>query len=195
MKMRGQPETVDDLVRVLLNAGFVRCDSAACGCGSWHHRYGYPERMREIKEMLEGAGHPLTNVNGNLLRNALAELIAEREQLRKRGDMVPMLVIVQGAVIVNCAAVARGYGDCLLLHVDLLSKYAAVDYVGSDSDGVPIVYLTTTERTFNVDETKPMDMQTVIAFPEQKGWRIFAATVERYTLALVLLAPGGKTVA
>jgi len=81
MKMRGQPETVDDLVRVLLNAGFVRCDSAACGCGSWHHRYGYPERMMEIKEMLEGAGCPLTNANGNLLRNALAELIAERDAL------------------------------------------------------------------------------------------------------------------
>ena len=111
------------------------------------------------------------------------------------GRVVPMRVIVQGAVKVICATVERDYSDCLLLHVDLLSKYAVVDYVGSGRDGVPIVYLTTTERTFNVDETKPMDMQTVIAFPEQNGWRIFAATAERYTLALVLLAPGGKTVA
>jgi len=37
--------------------------------------------MMEIKEMLEGAGCPLTNANGNLLRNALAELIAERDAL------------------------------------------------------------------------------------------------------------------
>lgn len=79
--MYGQPETVDDLRDVLLRGGFVPCDSAVCGCGSWHHRYGYPERMREIQEMLAEAGHPLTNANGNLLRNALAELISERDAL------------------------------------------------------------------------------------------------------------------
>ena len=38
--------------------------------------------MRELQEMLDEAGHPLTNANGNLLRNALAELIAERDALR-----------------------------------------------------------------------------------------------------------------
>lgn len=82
--MCGQPETVDDLIDVLLRGGFVRCDSGVCGCGSWHHRYGYPQRMREFQEMLDEAGHPLTNANGNLLRNALAELIAERDALRLR---------------------------------------------------------------------------------------------------------------
>jgi len=133
-----------------------------------------------IDEIVEKVSRPkLPDVEGS----------GERHVMRQRGDMVPMLVVVQGAVLTNYATVARDYGDCLLLHVDLLSKYTVVDYVRSDSDGVPIVYLTTTERTFNLDETKPMDMQTVIAFPEQKGWRVFAATVERYALALVLLAP------
>lgn len=79
----GRPETVEDLRDVLLRGGFVPCDSAVCGCGSWHHRYGYPERMREIQEMLDDAGHPLTNANGNLLRNAVAALIAERDALRE----------------------------------------------------------------------------------------------------------------
>jgi hypothetical protein len=55
-----------------------------CNCGSWHHRYGLPQRWQELNDMLADAGHPLCNANGNLMRNALAELIAERDALRER---------------------------------------------------------------------------------------------------------------
>lgn len=77
----GQEESVDDLRDVLLRNGFVRCDIAACSCGSWHHRYGLRERWRELEELLSEAGHPLCNRNGNKMLNALAELIAERDAL------------------------------------------------------------------------------------------------------------------
>jgi len=66
----------------LQRSGFVRCDIAACNCGSWHHRYGLPERMQEIVQTLEDAGHALDNSNGNLPRNALAQLVDERDALR-----------------------------------------------------------------------------------------------------------------
>lgn len=71
----------DDLRDVLLRNGFVQCDIPACNCGSWHHRYGLPERMQEIKDALAEAGHELSNANGNLTLNALKALISERDAM------------------------------------------------------------------------------------------------------------------
>lgn len=73
--LRAENERLRDVLH--LN-GFVRCDIAACNCGSWHARFGLRERFDEIKEDLADAGHPLTNDNGNMPRNALRELISER---------------------------------------------------------------------------------------------------------------------
>ena len=71
---------------VLIRNGFVQCDISACNCGSWHARYGYPERMREIKDALSESGHPLSNDNGNLAINALNDLISESQALRKDAE-------------------------------------------------------------------------------------------------------------
>lgn len=62
--------------------GHVRCDIAACNCGSWHHRFGLPERWQEIKDALAEAGHPLCNENGHIALRAFAALVAERDALR-----------------------------------------------------------------------------------------------------------------
>lgn len=74
----------DDLRDVLLRSGFVPCDVPACNCGSWHHRYGLPERMRDIEDTLSEAGHELSNANGHLPINALKALVAERDELRRQ---------------------------------------------------------------------------------------------------------------
>lgn len=74
----------DDRADALGLNGFVPCDIPACNCGSWHHRYGLPERMTELKDALAESGHPLCNANGNLPRNALRELIAERDDLNAK---------------------------------------------------------------------------------------------------------------
>lgn len=78
--------TTEQLIDTLVRKGFVPCDIPACNCGGWHHRYGLPERFREIKEALAAAGHPLCNANGRLVLNALKELIAERDHLQARLD-------------------------------------------------------------------------------------------------------------
>lgn len=72
-----------EMVNLLRRNGFVPCDIPACNCGSWHPRYGLPERMREIANALEDAGHPLTNENGHLVLAALNALIAERDALKQ----------------------------------------------------------------------------------------------------------------
>lgn len=109
---------------------------------------------------------------------------------RQRGDAVPMLVTTQGAVRVSCATVERDYGDCLLLHVDLHSKYAEMTATMSGDEEGPSVFLSATADTLHLDETQPHGQDTTIEFHEHKGWRVFAACGPgRYTLALVLVAP------
>ncbi len=70
----------------LQSRGYVRCDIPACNCSSWHPRYGLYERMREIEAALDEAGHPLSNENGNLVLNALRELIAAKEKAEQERD-------------------------------------------------------------------------------------------------------------
>jgi hypothetical protein len=70
---------VKELEDVLIRKGFVRCDIAACNCGSWHHRYGLPERFAEIKEVLRNAD-VLNNETGNLPINAIRKLVEQRTQ-------------------------------------------------------------------------------------------------------------------
>jgi hypothetical protein len=78
----GHREYGDKVEDVLTSNGFVRCDVPACNCGSWHHRFGYPERFDEFKEALDEAGHPVCNDNGNKPLSALRELVAERDAAR-----------------------------------------------------------------------------------------------------------------
>ena len=75
--------TVDELADVLLRAGFVECNIAACNCGSWHHRYGLPERFSEIKDALMDAG-VLNNETGNLPIRAIEKLVEQRDALSSR---------------------------------------------------------------------------------------------------------------
>lgn len=70
--------TALDLQDVLIRAGFTKCDIPACNCGSWHHRYGLPERFAEIKEVLIDAD-VLNNDTGNLPLNAIKKLVLQRD--------------------------------------------------------------------------------------------------------------------
>jgi len=79
-------ETVASLRDTLKRNGFVRCDIPACNCGSWHHRYGLPERFEQIKDMLAEAGYGLCNENGHLVSKALAQLINDLAAEKERAD-------------------------------------------------------------------------------------------------------------
>ena len=77
-RLRAQRDALTD---TLHRHGFRRCDVPACACGQFHHRFGLPERMQEIKDALAAAGHEVSNENGNLPLGALASLVAERDAL------------------------------------------------------------------------------------------------------------------
>lgn len=107
----------DVAIDALRRAGFVECDIPACNCGSWHARYGFPERWRELADQLEEAGHPLCNENGNLMLNALRELVAERDALKTDNSNLRTVMIAAAEEIhrhwsVHCDA--DGYGPANL---------------------------------------------------------------------------------
>lgn len=60
---------------VLTNAGFRRCDTPACNCGSWHQVGGYKQRFDEIKEVVEEAGY---STNGRTLLDAVKHALADK---------------------------------------------------------------------------------------------------------------------
>jgi len=117
--------------------------------------------------------------------------IRETRVRYKHGATLPMRITTQGAVMVGGASVWRDYGDCLLVYVDLHSKRAKLSCtIGGDDDSGPGVCLEADDNTLDLDESKPVDSETMIEFPELKGWSVFAADgPARYTLALTLLAP------
>ena len=81
-------EELDRLESVLIRNGFVRCDIAACNCGSWHARFGLKERFEEIIDTLAEAGHPLCNENGHIVLTALKELVAEQDAAKAQVKML-----------------------------------------------------------------------------------------------------------
>jgi len=84
-RLRAAERKADDLGDVLRRNGFVRCDIPACNCHSWHPRYGLPERMREIREVLAEAG-VLNNETGNLPLRAIELLIAQLAALQQASE-------------------------------------------------------------------------------------------------------------
>jgi hypothetical protein len=103
---------------------------------------------------------------------------------------MPMRVVAQGAVLVAGAEIVRNYGDCLLVAVDLGTKYAeyACDSFGAEE--APQVYLFASPYTIKLCENQPRDAMTCIEFHEHPGWRVYAKDgPQRHTLKLVLLAP------
>ncbi len=76
------------LTDVLHGGGFVRCDLAACNCGSWHARFGYPERFREFTAALEEHGANL--FAGKTALTVLKECLAELDAL-KAAQVAPLV--------------------------------------------------------------------------------------------------------
>ena len=90
--MTDTPLSKDELRDVLLRHGFVPCDIPACNCGSWHSRYGYPERFREIADALTEAG---VELNGVTLLTAIKGVLAERDLYQQKLTEAQQLAVRQ----------------------------------------------------------------------------------------------------
>jgi len=94
-------------------------------------------------------------------------------------------IIHSGSPVVNGGIVYRDGQDVIALAVDLESKRCRVTSFGF-MDGVPNVGISADEYSIYLDEAKPRDEDTHIAFPEYAGWSIWCADISKYTLAVCL---------
>lgn len=107
---------------------------------------------------------------------------------------VPYRISTQGAVLVDAAFLARDYGDCLLIHVELQSKYAHLLATGGGNGHGPELFLSAGPETLHVAEGVDRDTVTVVEFHEHTNWDVFIASDPgRYTMAVVIVAPEALT--
>lgn len=112
--MQRELERSEGAVDSLQLNGFVRCDSPACNCGRWHERYGYPERFRELEDVLEPR-------NGETLLSAAKRVLAENAKLRAAGEALEKVVAYH--------ADQRGFGA----YQDQLAAWRAAAGEASDA--------------------------------------------------------------
>lgn len=88
-----------------------------------------------------------------------------------------------GAVVCNGAVTRYESPSCIVLEMDLRSKYCELD--ASCGHGV---FLVATERSLHLDDSRPRDDMTWVEFELPAGkWSFVSGSVSRYTLTCVFL--------
>lgn len=90
-----------------------------------------------------------------------------------------------GAVKIDNTRGLHRSGDSAVIDLSTETKYPHVLSWGDD-DGVPHVMLSASERTLNVDTTRPRSDVTVVRFPDHAGFRVVAADAGRRTVVVTL---------
>lgn len=99
------------------------------------------------------------------------------------------LTIERGCIIANkdSIGIVRSKGSsCVLIEVDLVSKYAeTAGFVAAWPNNLCGVFLTKNKETLYADKNR--DDDTLILFKDFPGYRIFSASIFRYTLCAALV--------
>lgn len=99
--------------------------------------------------------------------------------------------IEQGAPRVNTAFIAAKDRKMIAIHVDLRSKHCEAHAMSTDKNETPCISITATECSINLQPGKDKDDDTIISFPEFKGYKAFAAGwAGKYTINVVLIKHG-----
>jgi hypothetical protein len=101
------------------------------------------------------------------------------------------LKTIKGMPVVNHAILYKKNKNIVLIYVDLQSKYCIIDALGSDYDNGPCIYIGINSGSLYLN-TKLKKCCTLIYFPEFKGWDIFSANINKYTIAVTLLKNNSK---
>lgn len=99
---------------------------------------------------------------------------------------VAIEIIHQGCIKVNGGYIKEDSSNIVCLYVNLVTKYAEIGAT-ANYDGRVDIFLSPTEQSIHLLEGKEEFDWTVISFPEYKGWKLFAADIYRYTLAVCLV--------
>lgn len=98
---------------------------------------------------------------------------------------MPAIVIQDGEIVVDFYKAIAQHGDVVLVTVELISKFAVIDWHGTLND-IAFVSLRADESTMRTNEKK-RGQTTNIAFSNFPGFRVFAAQINRYMLSVALV--------
>ena len=98
----------------------------------------------------------------------------------KPGQELKIEFECQGAVRVDSAYIDIVAKDIMAVTVSLHTKNADISCYMSGIDGTVGIGFEANEETIYVDETKDRDLDTIIHFPDLKGWRLWSASTGRY---------------
>jgi hypothetical protein len=96
-------------------------------------------------------------------------------------------IVQQGPMRINHAIVCERGENVVAIVVDMASKRGAVCGEISDEDGVPAVMIEANEHSLHLDEKADTRLDTMVAFPAFKGWRVWCADVSKYSVYVCLV--------
>jgi len=97
----------------------------------------------------------------------------------------------EGSVLMNGAYIAHLAPEIspkiVCVTVDLKTKYALIDAYGVDNY-CPFIWLVANHQSVNTNDKVPLEIPTVISFPDFVGWEIFSiSNPGRYSFNMTLV--------
>jgi hypothetical protein len=93
----------------------------------------------------------------------------------------------QGAPLLHTDSITeKTCGDIALLTIDMISKWCEVSGY-SNSDDCPVILIDSSERSVHLKGVIDESESTDIKLTKYKGWHIFVADINRYTLRVCLV--------
>lgn len=97
-----------------------------------------------------------------------------------------MKIYEQGHPAVNEAVIQATGENVVAILIDMKSKYCTISGITQEEDGAPSFYISAEDNSLylNKEATSP---DTLVGFPEYKGWTVFAVNCSRYTITVCLI--------
>ena len=94
-----------------------------------------------------------------------------------------MKMTMKGKVIPTSNTCHR-WKDSITISIDLKAKWAIIDCTGSNDD-IPLILLSYDKETLHLTKSKKDD--TILEFPEFKGWDIMCSQISKYNLIITFV--------
>lgn len=94
-------------------------------------------------------------------------------------------LVRQGTPLLKEAYIMAESNSVVAIQINMRSKRCRVYAWGSDENSMPNILIDSTEESLHLHPENKGD--TIIEFPQYKGWEVWSATIAKYSLYLCLV--------
>lgn len=94
----------------------------------------------------------------------------------------------QGSPVINSGYIEHQSERAAVISIDLRSKHCYVFGTGSNFDDAPLIDISASDSSLHLMDGVAVDALTEITFPDYKGWKVWCASLSRYTLNVCLVS-------